>query len=199
MGKACGVSRRRKKNAHPRFKHKSKLAKAKKKLILRQAVKDPLIREAWDVNKSKSKNMANIGLADNPNKIIQIPKPIEVMFGPKTVKGKVKHVEPKRKDVLEKIEEKSKYKKPLTFHFGPELCQFLTTMMAKHGEDYKAMERDPDNHYLLSAGLLKRKIKQFLTNPITSEAYDNAVQSLENDIISVEEDVKTKADRKSVV
>ncbi|XP_053209287.1 nucleolar protein 16-like [Panonychus citri] len=196
MGKSCGVAKRRRKNANPRFHHKSKFAKDKKKLILRQKVKDPLVRQGWDLSISKAKNLKEIGITDDPNKVIPIPKPIKGLLKPKQpLIVKVPPIsQPKRKEVLEKIEERSKRKKPLTFHFGPNLVGWLTEMMSKHGDDYKAMERDPDNHYQHSAGFIRRKIKQFLTNPFTGEAYDKAMESLETDLYS-DDDSKDETEK----
>ena len=50
------------------------------------------------------------------------------------------------------------------------------------------MERDPDNHYQHSAGFIRRKIKQLLTNPFTGEAYDQAMESIENDLNDLDSD-----------
>ncbi|GIY85711.1 nucleolar protein 16 [Caerostris extrusa] len=66
MGRASGVSRRRKK----KFNYNKNLKKLHKKLITLPKVRCKQIKEAWDTSKSYTRNMVEMGLSDDPNKTI---------------------------------------------------------------------------------------------------------------------------------
>ncbi|KAF8792655.1 Nucleolar protein 16 like protein [Argiope bruennichi] len=68
MGKASGVSRRRRK----KYNYNRNLKKLHKKQITLPKVKCKQIKEAWDSSKSYVRNMEDMGLSDDPNKTIGI-------------------------------------------------------------------------------------------------------------------------------
>jgi len=52
-----------------------------------------------------------------------------------------------------------------TFRFTPTQVQLITYMMDKHGMDYKAMARDPKNHYQETPAKLKGMVTKFISIP----------------------------------
>lgn len=68
MGKAAGVSRRRKKVANHQPKRSKKLKRVRQRELKKTGgIADDVIRSAWDRKKSLRGNMANMGLSHDPN------------------------------------------------------------------------------------------------------------------------------------
>lgn len=71
MGKAAGVSRRRKKIAKKKYPRSKQLKRTRlRELKKTGGIKDDVVRGAWDKKISMRKNMANMGLAHDPNKVM---------------------------------------------------------------------------------------------------------------------------------
>ena len=61
-------------------------------------------------------------------------------------------------------------------------------MMDRHGDDFAAMERDPDNIFQLTANKIRRRVTKFISVPEQFEPYarergllDDARQILDDD------------------
>lgn len=52
-----------------------------------------------------------------------------------------------------------------TFRFPDEDVRFLTLMLDRHGDDFKAMARDPKNLFQLTPKQLRQKIVKFMSIP----------------------------------
>merc|ERR1712126_127129 len=68
-------------------------------------------------------------------------------------------------DVLEKLVEEANVPSKQSFRFSTTQVKLITYMMDKHGTDYKAMSRDPKNHYQETASKLKGMITKFISIP----------------------------------
>merc|ERR1719347_604333 len=68
-------------------------------------------------------------------------------------------------DVLEKLVEEASVPAKQSFRFSTTQVNLITYMMDKHGSDYKAMSRDPKNHYQETAAKLKGMVNKFISIP----------------------------------
>ncbi|OTF74388.1 nucleolar protein 16-like protein, partial [Euroglyphus maynei] len=71
MGKARGVSRRRRKAGSFHYKRSNKLKRQRLRELRKcGSINCDAIRESWDQKKSLISNMKNMGLAEDPNKLL---------------------------------------------------------------------------------------------------------------------------------
>ena len=49
--------------------------------------------------------------------------------------------------------------------------RFVTKMMDRHGDDFAAMARDPDNIFQLTENKIRRKVTKFINVPDQFEPY----------------------------
>lgn len=75
MGKARGVSKRRRKAGSFHYKTSKKLKRQRLRELRKCGpVNCDIIRNAWDQKKSLKNNMKNMGLSENPNSLLNGPK-----------------------------------------------------------------------------------------------------------------------------
>ncbi|XP_055939540.1 nucleolar protein 16-like [Argiope bruennichi] len=153
MGKASGVSRRRRK----KYNYNRNLKKLHKKQITLPKVKCKQIKEAWDSSKSYVRNMEDMGLSDDPNKTIGIREN--------------KKKKPVKMEVISELEAEATAPQPKTLRLPTEPMKFCVYMIEKYGDDYKAMARDPKNYYQSTPAEIKKKIKKFKSIPCQWNAY----------------------------
>merc|ERR1712050_240728 len=77
-------------------------------------------------------------------------------------KSSVKVTKP---DVITQLEDEANVEAKPTFRFTPTQVQLITYMMDKHGMDFKAMARDPKNHYQEAPAKLKGMVTKFISIP----------------------------------
>ena len=71
MGKASGVSRRRLKAGSFHYRHNNKLKRQRLRVLRKcNTINCDAIRQSWDDKKSLINNMKNMGLAEDPNKLL---------------------------------------------------------------------------------------------------------------------------------
>merc|ERR1719167_1207319 len=68
-------------------------------------------------------------------------------------------------EVIERLENEAKVVPKQNFRFTPTQVQLITYMMDKHGMDFKAMSRDPKNHYQETPAKLKGMVTKFISIP----------------------------------
>ncbi|XP_041368660.1 nucleolar protein 16-like [Gigantopelta aegis] len=130
------------------------------------------IRSAYDKKKSLKQNMIDMGLAMDPNQTIKIPKSKERFS---EVQSLSEAIAAMNSDALSKKEEKLFVRDKLEAEANapqermvrlsePE-ARFCIHMMEQHGEDYKAMARDPKNYYQETPKQIRRKINIFKSIP----------------------------------
>ncbi|XP_019390864.1 PREDICTED: nucleolar protein 16 [Crocodylus porosus] len=116
------------------------------------------IRHAWDRSKSVSQNLAEMGLAADPNKAVPIwkrgqwPTDMEVdgQEGGKLVVRKPY--------VLNELEHEASLPEKKSQTLSKDLIDYVQHMIRNHGENYKAMARDEQNYYQDTPKQIKRKI-----------------------------------------
>ncbi|XP_053546051.1 LOW QUALITY PROTEIN: nucleolar protein 16-like [Bombina bombina] len=124
----------------------------KKKMAPR--IKCDQIRNAWDEKKSVAINLAEMGLAADPNKALPITKNMG-----QASKEKNKFV--KKPHVIEEINALASLSSRTTMGVSIDMKQFVTYMVENYGEDCKAMARDEKNYYQKTPKQILRKIKFF--------------------------------------
>ncbi|XP_034936641.1 nucleolar protein 16 [Chelonus insularis] len=130
------------------------------------------IKEAWDNKKSTRGNLAQMGLAYDANDILKIPNIKQEMKNnvKKTASGEFQESEdepqpikraPKKIEVAMKLEAEAKAPRERMFKLPKGQVQFLTYLMDKYNDDYKAMARDKKNYYQLTWKQIRSKINVF--------------------------------------
>lgn len=138
-------------------------------------------------------NLSKMGLVVDPNKLIGLPKPYEGLGLPAPMDVEDASDKPKKKKnkkkkeaidttVVKSLEEEAAKETSKNYNLSPEMAKFAVYMIEKHGEDYDAMQRDKKNVYQLSAGVIKKTIKQFLKIPSNVNSYEKAKELAQNAI-----------------
>merc|ERR1712062_636434 len=68
-------------------------------------------------------------------------------------------------EVVTQLEDEANVEAKPTFRFTPTQDQLIPHMMDKHGMDFKAMARDPKNHYQETPAKLKGMVTKFISIP----------------------------------
>ncbi|XP_014369511.2 nucleolar protein 16 [Papilio machaon] len=165
----------KKQHRKKKYLHKLNRKRLNRKQRNTGTVPSEIIKEAWDHKKSTYKNLTDMGLANDPNKIIKIPnfkqekiKQAKVIVN----KGEIENIDeetittvPIKKEVAEKLEKVAKAPRERRFMLPKGQVEFLTYLLDKYGHDYKAMEKDRKNYYQETWKQLRAKIKTFMGIP----------------------------------
>lgn len=108
------------------------------------------IRANWDETKSVKANMAQMGLALNPN----------VTPSSSSSQDKKQPVV-KKMQVIEELEKIASIEVPVKLSMSQPDVQFCEYMMKKYGENYVAMARDIKNYYQETPKQIQRKIGRY--------------------------------------
>ncbi|XP_013920921.1 PREDICTED: nucleolar protein 16 [Thamnophis sirtalis] len=120
-------------------------------------IKCAQIRHAWDNTKSASKNLAEMGLAVDPNKAIPIPKHTKMELD-----GQEAGTTTVRKPyVINELEYEASFPEEKSETLSRDLIDYVKHMIQNHGENYKAMARDEKNYYQDTPKQIKRKINVY--------------------------------------
>ncbi|CAI4222622.1 unnamed protein product [Auanema sp. JU1783] len=147
------------------------------------------VKNAWDVRKTVTENLSDMGLAANPNRVLPIIQPNRAIYdavpidGVVPFDGKVEKKEyarrykkkslPQAKEVIPTLEAKVREEEanielldraqPLP-HRDIQLCIYY---LARYGsDDYKAMSRDPKNLFQLTPKQIEKRIKLYKESPL---------------------------------
>ncbi|XP_071559942.1 nucleolar protein 16 [Temnothorax nylanderi] len=142
------------------------------------------IKKAWENKISTRVNLKKMGLAYDPNEAVRIPNVKHEML--EEAKRKVAGSEDSDHEseemkvtaaksyVAEKLEAEAKAPRERFLKLPKGQAQFLTYLITKYGEDYKAMSRDKKNHDQLTWKQIRAKVKMFKGIP---EQYNEFVQN----------------------
>ncbi|XP_077182477.1 nucleolar protein 16 [Paroedura picta] len=157
MPKAKGKSRRQKYNYNV---SRKKLNRAFRKRATPR-IKCSQVRHAWDRTKSVSQNLAEMGLAVDPNKAVPIPKSMQLMMKME-IDGQGKKTKIVRKPyVLNELEYQASLPEKKSETLSRDLIDYVQHMIQNHGENYKAMAHDEKNYYQDTPKQIKRKISVY--------------------------------------
>ncbi|XP_032687905.1 nucleolar protein 16 [Odontomachus brunneus] len=146
------------------------------------------IKKAWEVTKSTRTNLKEMGLAYDANDVIQIPNVKEILDAKKKAvideslsdhEDEAMGITPAKNYIAEALEAEAKAPRERLLNLPKGQAQFLSYLITKYGEDYKAMSRDKKNHYQLTWKQIRAKIKMFKGIPKQYNEYiqDNSVDS----------------------
>ncbi|KAG8578878.1 hypothetical protein GDO81_010650 [Engystomops pustulosus] len=110
------------------------------------------IRKAWDDQKSVASNLAEMGLAADPNKSL----PISVGAGTSTEQKVVR-----KPYVVEGLKASASLPSKRTMGVSSDMALYVHHMVENYGEDYKAMARDEQNYYQDTPKQIQRKVNLY--------------------------------------
>jgi len=157
-----------KKQRRKNFNYDKNRKKTWKKSKKMPSINCEAIQSAWDKRKSLKKNMEEMGLMADPNKVVKHVQPqVNSLDGDQETTTTTA-----AKDyVMKAIEAEANIPAAKTNKLSELDVIFCTYLMDKHGEDYKAMARDRKNHYQETPKQIKKKINMFKNTPSQYEAY----------------------------
>lgn len=133
------------------------------------------IKDAWEVKQSIKGNLKEMGLVYDPNEVIKIRDPKDsildgisnevVATANFSEEDLVDEKQPTKIHVAEELEREAKAPRERMFKLPKGQVQFVTSMMDKYGDDYKAMSRDKKNYYQLTWRQIRAKINTFKNIP----------------------------------
>ncbi|KAM8973307.1 nucleolar protein 16 [Pelodytes ibericus] len=127
--------------------------KAKKKSAPR--ISCDVIRNAWDDSKSVGTNLADMGLAVDPNKVF----PIQAKQVNQTDMEQSKFI--RKPYVIEGLQASASLPSKKTMGISSDMVYYVRHMVENYGEDYKAMARDEKNYYQDTPKQIKRKVNLY--------------------------------------
>ncbi|NXA46333.1 NOP16 protein, partial [Nothocercus julius] len=143
------------------------------------------VRHAWDPAKSVAQNLADMGLAEDPNKAVPIArKALQVKADVEShgqEKGKKTVIKPY---VLNEMEFEASLPEKKSNTLSRDLIDYVRYMIQNHGENYKEMARDEKNYYQDTPKQIKRKINVYKN--FYPEEYKAFVASLKQEKMDVQ-------------
>ncbi|XP_005147380.2 nucleolar protein 16 [Melopsittacus undulatus] len=142
------------------------------------------IRQAWDPTKSVAQNLAEMGLAGDPNKAVPIPKKKRLGMEMES-NGQDQGKQLVRKPyVLNEMEYEASLPEKKSNTLSRDLIDYVRYMIQNHGENYKEMARDEKNYYQDTPKQIKRKINVYKN--FYPEEYKEFVASLKQEKMEVQ-------------
>lgn len=140
------------------------------------AVGVPIVKKAWDEHKSIKENLTSMGLSYDPNSTLKIPTPKELLE-PFLTEGKKENTPemalsvPIKAHVAEELEVEAKAPRVKKFELPKGQVMYLSYLIDKYGDDFKAMSKDSKNIYQETWKQIRNKIRTFQNIPSQWEAY----------------------------
>lgn len=158
------------------------------------------LKNAWNDKKSAMKNLRDMGLADDPNKVIEIPsfkkqqmkKAKQLHRDVESEENITKTRTPPKLNVMKELENEAKAPRKRGLMLPKGQVEFLTYLLDKYGHDYKAMVKDKKNYYQETWKQLRAKIKTFMGIPKQYAEYLEARGLLDKELD--ESELKKQAD-----
>lgn len=172
MTKVRKVKRRKK------FRMNVNRKRLRNKLRKLPTIKCKELKDSWEVTKSTRTNLNQMGLSYDPNELLEIASNKKQLVEKFTVDSienvpVIEDVEmtPVKVHVAQELEAEAKAPRKRVFRLPNNQVQFLTYLMDKYEEDYKAMARDKKNYDQLTWKQIRAKIKVFKGIPEQFNAY----------------------------
>jgi len=140
-------------------------------------VTNDTIKASWDNSKPAKDNLDTMGLAYDPNKVVKhltakkkmvdsLKENAGIAIHQTETEGTPKDCSTTEGGVVRQLEEEvASIPRKSSFRFPPDQVKFITYMMSKYGEDYKAMARDRRNEWQETPKQIKQKIVKFRSLP----------------------------------
>ncbi|KFW87539.1 Nucleolar protein 16, partial [Manacus vitellinus] len=140
------------------------------------------IRHAWDPSKSVAQNLAEMGLSEDPNKALPIPKKLGVEVESNGQQSRKKIV--RKPYVVNEMEYEASLPEKKSNTLSRDLIDYVQYMIRNHGENYKEMARDEKNYYQDTPKQIKRKINVYKN--FYPEEYKEFIASLKPEKMDVQ-------------
>ncbi|KAL0830454.1 hypothetical protein ABMA28_002621 [Loxostege sticticalis] len=158
-----------------------------------------VMKDEWDHRKSTLRNLKEMGLANDPNKVIKIPnfkreqlKKAKKMVNDDETESEEETIKVIPKiEVVEKLEKEAKAPRERKFMLPKGQVEFITYLLDKYGHDYKAMAKDKKNYYQETWKQLRAKVRTFMGIPKQYGEYLKTRGLLEKE--EDEEEIKKQA------
>jgi hypothetical protein len=124
----------------------------------------PILKESWDNRKSVRTNMTTLGVAIDANAAVTKIKPTKNKFIATDIEAEPT-ISSEVKPTVSKMETEAAVVKAPTFRFSGEQVKWISGMMDKHKYNFKAMSRDPKNHYQETPKQIEHKVRKFMKIP----------------------------------
>ena len=133
-----------------------------------------VVRDAWDHRVSVRENMSRMGIVLNASDVMPVSgtkkKMVNNLKKLKNVSGEEEteaaaETPIMKPEVIAKLSEEANVPVKPNFRFTTSQVQLITHMMDKHGTDFKAMARDPRNHFQETPAKLRGMIRKFISIP----------------------------------
>ncbi|MBN3290590.1 NOP16 protein, partial [Polypterus senegalus] len=153
MPKAKGANKRKKFN----YNANRKKLKTKAKKQAKPRIECKQLRSAWNYRKSASQNLADMGLAFDPNKSLPC-------HNRKVTRMEVDCSDTSRKTkasklyVLKKLEAEASLPEKKTNALSTDMKEYVRHMIEHHGENYKEMAKNEKNYYQDTPNQIRRKV-----------------------------------------
>lgn len=154
------------------------------------------MKNAWEKNKSVFTNFTEMGLSHDPNRTIKIPNSKSDMkvsllsnndeweedIVPNTTVGSQKAL------IAEILDKEAKAPRERRFRLPKSQIEWLSYLMKKYKNDFKAMALDKKNYYQETWKQLRQKIKRFKAIPEQFNKYVNENGPYDYDLDSISSD-----------
>ncbi|XP_060534814.1 nucleolar protein 16 [Cylas formicarius] len=147
------------------------------KVVATGKIECAAVKTEWDSRKSVETNLDDMGLSHDPNKTIKVPNKKKELKDRIADSGEWR-CEPLQENqrrpkthVAESLEADAKAPREHKFRLPKSHVEWITYLMKKYGNDYKAMERDRKNYYQETWKQLRQKIKMFKKIPAHYNKY----------------------------
>ncbi|OXB73954.1 UNVERIFIED_CONTAM: hypothetical protein H355_008249 [Colinus virginianus] len=142
------------------------------------------IRHAWDATKSVAQNLAEMGLAGDPNRAVPIGKRRLQSMETDSDGQQQEKTLVRKPYVLSEMEFEASLPEKKSNTLSKDLIDYVRYMIQNHGENYKEMARDEKNYYQDTPKQIKSKINVYKN--FYPEEYRDFVASLKQEKMDVQ-------------
>merc|ERR1719318_888157 len=127
-----------------------------------------VVQDSWDHRVSVKENMSRMGIVLNASDVMPVSGAKQKLVSDMKkipVEEEEKTPDILKPEVIAKLTEEANVPVKQNFRFTTSQVQLITYMMDKHGINYKAMARDPRNHFQETPAKLRGMIGKFISIP----------------------------------
>ncbi|CAH1991793.1 unnamed protein product [Acanthoscelides obtectus] len=164
------MTKLRKQRRRKVFRHAVNRKRLRNKIFGVGSIKCKEIKEAWDNKRSVETNMKDMGLSCDPNKTIQVPKTLKASLMSNQNEWKEEEIpQPEssrsKSRVAQMLEEDAKAPRVRKIRLPNSQIEWLSYLILKYGNDYKAMAKDSKNYYQETWKQIRQKVRRFRSIP----------------------------------
>ena len=151
-------------------------------------VNNDVIKDLWNPKESIKNNLESMGVAFDANKVVD-KKSIKQQFIEKLQEANPNEIPPpaiavkKSSEVVKRLEAEvleAETNKTPKFRFTGEQVKWITYCLDKHGDDFKAMARDPKNIWQETPKQIRQKVLKFVSIPEQFAVYAKKIGLLDD-------------------